>query len=139
VTDAYLDYSVLLLTSSLQLIGIEMTPRPRSDPALATAPSSASLLGSSATTKGDTAYKLTLDEPLFEKRGGLMSLNGLPVMPKVVLPPGVGAAKIIVTEENLQFLGQMVQDVRESLREVFTACDLAQLRYVLYFFIATIG
>ncbi|KAF9902043.1 hypothetical protein EC991_005399 [Linnemannia zychae] len=128
VTDAYLDYSVLLLTSSLQLIGIEMTPRPRNDPVIAATPSPAALAGSSVAAKADTTYKVTLDEPLFEKRGGLMSLNGLPVMPKVVLPPGVGSAKIVVTEENLQFLGKMVQDVRESLREVFTACDLAQLR-----------
>jgi hypothetical protein len=58
-----------------------------------------------------------------------MALNGLPLQPQVVLPPGVGSAKIVVTEENLKFLGQMVQGVRESLREVFTACDLAQLRY----------
>lgn len=60
-----------------------------------------------------------------------MALNGLPLQPQVILPPGVGSAKIVVTEENLKFLGQMVQGVRESLREVFTACDLAQLRCVL--------
>ncbi|KAK3812545.1 MAG: nuclear pore component-domain-containing protein [Linnemannia gamsii] len=127
VTDAYLDYSVLLLTSSLQLVGFEMTPRPRTATANAST-SSATLQGSSGASKGSATYQVSLDEPLFEKQGGLMSLNGLPVMPKVVLPPGVGSAKIVVTEENLQFLGQMVQDVRESLREVFTACDLAQLR-----------
>ncbi|KAG0260009.1 hypothetical protein BGZ95_004539 [Linnemannia exigua] len=128
VTDAYLDYSVLLLTSSLQLVGFEMTPRPRTTTAIAATSSPATLQGSSGTSRSSTTYQVSLDEPLFEKRGGLMSLNGLPVMPKVVLPPGVGSAKIVVTEENLQFLGQMVQDVRESLREVFTACDLAQLR-----------
>ncbi|KAF9130722.1 hypothetical protein BG015_003966 [Linnemannia schmuckeri] len=131
VTDAYLDYSLLLLTSSLQLIGMELTPRPRKS-AVGGTPSPAKLPGSLMTSKNDdgSTYTVSLSEPMFDKQGGLMALNGLPLQPQVVLPPGVGSAKIIVTEENLKFLGQMVQGVRESLREVFTACDLAQLRLV---------
>ncbi|KAF9930478.1 hypothetical protein FBU30_000450 [Linnemannia zychae] len=129
VTDAYLDYSLLLLTSSLQLVGMELTPRPRTN--IDTTKISASLVGSSTVSQNDdNSYKISLPEPLFEKQLGLMALNGLPLQPKVVLPPGVGSAKIVVTEENLQFLGQVVQGVRESLREVFTACDLAQIRLV---------
>ncbi|KAF8929829.1 hypothetical protein BGZ47_000863 [Haplosporangium gracile] len=131
VTDAYLDYSLLLLTSSLQLIGMELTPRPRKSVGDGT-PSPAALPGSLTTSKSDdgSTYTVSLSEPMFDKQGGLMALNGLPLQPQVVLPPGVGSAKIVVTEENLKFLGQMVQNVRESLREVFTACDLAQLRLV---------
>ncbi|KAG0216036.1 hypothetical protein BGX33_000557 [Mortierella sp. NVP41] len=134
VTDAYLDYSILLLTSSLQLIGMELTPRPRTG-AISTsgiATPSTSFPGSSTTTaKVEAAYQISLPEPLFEKQAGLMSLNGLPLQPQVVLPPGIGSAKIVVTEENLQFLGKMVQGIRESLREVFTSCDLAQQRLVI--------
>ncbi|KAH7032466.1 nuclear pore component-domain-containing protein [Linnemannia elongata] len=132
VTDAYLDYSLLLLTSSLQLIGMELTPRPRKSAASGATPSPATFPGSLTTPKDDdgSRYTVSLSEPMFDKQGGLMALNGLPLQPQVILPPGVGSAKIVVTEENLKFLGQMVQGVRESLREVFTACDLAQLRLV---------
>lgn len=133
MTDAYLDYSLLLLTSSLQLIGMELTPRPRKSAASGATPSPATFPGSLTTAKDDdgSRYTVSLSEPMFDKQGGLMALNGLPLQPQVILPPGVGSAKIVVTEENLKFLGQMVQGVRESLREVFTACDLAQLRCVL--------
>ncbi|KAF9139854.1 hypothetical protein BGX30_007386 [Mortierella sp. GBA39] len=132
VTDAYLDYSLLLLTSSLQLIGMELTPRPRKSAASGATPSPATFPGSLTTPldDGGSTYTVSLSEPMFDKQGGLMALNGLPLQPQVILPPGVGSAKIVVTEENLKFLGQMVQGVRESLREVFTACDLAQLRLV---------
>ena len=133
MTDAYLDYSLLLLTSSLQLIGMELTPRPRKSAASDATPTPATFPGSLTTPKDDdgSTYTVSLSEPMFDKQGGLMALNGLPLQPQVILPPGVGSAKIVVTEENLKFLGQMVQGVRESLREVFTACDLAQLRCVL--------
>lgn len=126
VADPYLEYSLLLLTSSLQLTGLELSPRPRS-----LSPELDSSMSSSTTTitvEEKNKYQSTLPPPMFENQGGLMSMNGLPLQPQVVFPPGVGAAKIITTEENLKFLGKMVQRIRESLREVYTACDLAQQR-----------
>ncbi|KAG0088950.1 hypothetical protein BGZ93_010119 [Podila epicladia] len=126
VADPYLEYSLLLLTSSLQLTGLELSPRPRS-----LSPELDSSMSSSTTTitvEEKNKYQSTLPPPMFENQGGLMSMNGLPLQPQVVFPPGVGAAKIIATEETLKFLGKMVQGIRESLREVYTACDLAQQR-----------
>ncbi|KAF9216317.1 hypothetical protein BGZ59_010191 [Podila verticillata] len=128
VADPYLEYSLLLLTSSLQLTGLELSPRPRSlSPELTSGPSSSA---STITVEEKNKYQPTLPLPMFENQGGLMSMNGLPLQPKVVFPPGVGSAKIITTEENLRFLGKMVQGIRESLREVYTACDLSQQRLV---------
>lgn len=126
MADPYLEYSLLLLTSSLQLTGLELSPRPRSlSPELTSStPSSATTI----TVEEKNKYQPTLPLPMFENQGGLMSMNGLPLQPKVVFPPGVGSAKIITTEENLRFLGKMVQGIRESLREVYTACDLSQQR-----------
>ncbi|KAF9179505.1 hypothetical protein BGZ50_006876 [Haplosporangium sp. Z 11] len=129
VADAYLEYSLLLLTSSLRLIGLELTPRPKTISAAAATP--APLQNDSKTQNQENQYQNTLTLPMFENQGGLMAMNGLPLQPKVVLPPGVGAAKIVVTEENLQFLGKMVQGIRESLREIYTACDIAQQRVVV--------
>ncbi|KAG0038674.1 hypothetical protein BGZ82_011253 [Podila clonocystis] len=128
VADPYLEYSLLLLTSSLQLTGLELSPRPRSlSPELN---SSSSSSAATITVEEKNKYQPTLPLPMFENQGGLMSMNGLPLQPKIVFPPGVGAAKIITTEDNLKFLGKMVLGIRESLREVYTACDLAQQRLV---------
>ncbi|KAF9428188.1 hypothetical protein BGZ76_002025 [Entomortierella beljakovae] len=125
VADAYLEYSLLLLTSSLQLIGLELMTRTAATEILE--PLTVSQ-GTTTVIQKENEYQNSLTLPGFEKQGGLLALNGLPLQPKVVLPPGVGSAKIIVTEENLQFLGKMVQGYRESLREVYTACDIAQQR-----------
>ncbi|KAF9585090.1 hypothetical protein BGW38_003933 [Lunasporangiospora selenospora] len=138
VTDAYLEYSLLLLTSSLQLIGLELIPRPRTTTASSTAAlDSTGTFGSlmrapnnsTGSPNDEVIYQNTLTLPMFENQD-LLSMNGLPLQPKVVLPPGVGSAKIIVTEENLEFLGKMVQGIRESLRDVYTSCDIAQQRMV---------
>ncbi|KAG0338394.1 hypothetical protein BG004_007247, partial [Podila humilis] len=124
VTDPYLEHSLLLLTSSLQLTGLELTPQPQAIMELQASTTS----NTPITVKDENKYQLSLTMPMFENLGGLMNMNGLPLQPKVVFPPGVGSAKIITTEENLRFLGNMVQSIRESLREVYTACDLAQQR-----------
>ncbi|KAI1314958.1 hypothetical protein EDD11_001442 [Mortierella claussenii] len=130
VTDSYLEYSLLLLTSSLQLIGLELMTRNSGvdmSPASTPAPSSSA---ATVVVQKENEYQNTLTQPGFGNQEGLLALNGLPLQPKIVLPPGVGSAKIVVTEENLQFLGKMVQGYREALREVYTACDLAQQRLV---------
>ncbi|KAG0363855.1 hypothetical protein BC939DRAFT_503493 [Gamsiella multidivaricata] len=128
VTDAYLEYSLLMLTASLQLIGQELMPRPRTS---AIASSTQEQQTSTAvSSKEENTYQNTLTLPIFGQQDGLVVLNGLPLQPKVVLPPGKGSVKITVTEENLRFMGQMVQGIRESLREVYTACDVAQQRLV---------
>ncbi|KAF9204316.1 hypothetical protein BGZ49_005441 [Haplosporangium sp. Z 27] len=127
LADSYLDYSLLLLTSSLQLIGMELMTRSSAPDILAP---STPALESTAVVQKENEYQNSLTLPAFGNQEGLLALNGLPLQPKIVLPPGVGAAKITVTEDNLLFLGKMVQGYRESLREVYTACDLAQQRLV---------
>ncbi|KAG0310912.1 hypothetical protein BGZ99_010466 [Dissophora globulifera] len=128
VTDTYLEYSLLLLTSSLQLIGQELTTRPRKmtvEDSTLTSQQSPTVV-----KKEDAHYQNSLPLPLFGSQDGLAALSRAPIQPKIVLPPGVGSAKIIVTEDNLRFLGEMVQGIRESLREVYIACDIAQQRLV---------
>ncbi|KAF9103082.1 hypothetical protein BGX27_010737, partial [Mortierella sp. AM989] len=126
VADAYLEYSLLLLTSSLQLIGVELMTRGAVTDILA--PSTPTPETATVVVDKENEYQNSLTLPGFGNQEGLLGLNGLPLQPKIVLPPGVGAAKITVTEENLLFLGKVVQGYRESLREVYTACDLAQQR-----------
>ncbi|ORZ26791.1 nuclear pore component-domain-containing protein [Lobosporangium transversale] len=127
VTDSYLEYSLLLLTSSLQLIGLELLTRDSIENT--TLPSTPTPVTSVVVQK-ENEYQNSLTQPGFGSQEGLLALNGLPLQPKIVLPPGIGSAKIVVTEENLQFLGKMVHGYRESLREVYTACDLAQQRLI---------
>ncbi|KAG0247002.1 hypothetical protein BGX31_000032 [Mortierella sp. GBA43] len=125
VTDAYLDYSLLLLTSSLQVIGQELMTRAKViEGATPSQPAHQPLPGD----KEKEFYRCALTLPAFGAQDGLVALSGLPLQPKVVFPPGVGSAKIIVTEENLQFMNKMARGVRESLREVYTACDVTQQR-----------
>ncbi|KAG0043747.1 hypothetical protein BGZ83_011067 [Gryganskiella cystojenkinii] len=125
IVDPYLEYSLLMLTSSLQLIGIQLSPRPHDDINKITSQTSTHSLSTAAAQK---TYTSSLSKPTFEEQGGLMSPNGLPLRPKVVLPPGAGKASIVVSEENLRFLSTMVQGIRESVREVYSAGDLAQQR-----------
>jgi hypothetical protein len=126
VADAYLDYSLLLLTSSLQLIGLELMTRTA---VVADALEPLTLnQGTKVTVQKENEYQSSLTLPGFGNQEGLLALNGLPLQPKLVLPPHVKSAKITVTEENLQFLGKMVHGYRESLREVYTACDVARQR-----------
>ncbi|KAF9963681.1 hypothetical protein BGZ65_001260 [Modicella reniformis] len=127
VTDAYLEYSLLLLTASLQLVGQELMTRPKMMNVAAYPQLPQYSIPGSKVKEG---YQCTLTLPAFGTQDGLVALNGLPLQPKIVLPPGVGSAKITVTEENLQFLNKMARGVRESLREVYTACDVAQQRLV---------
>ncbi|KAF9358550.1 hypothetical protein BGX26_001494 [Mortierella sp. AD094] len=127
VADPYLEYSLLLLTSSLQLIGLELMTRSSATDILT--PSTPTQEALTVVLK-ENEYQNSLTLPGFGNQEGLLALNGLPLQPKIVLPPGVGAAKITVTEDNLLFLGKMVQGYRESLREVYTACDIAQQRLV---------
>ncbi|KAF9953512.1 hypothetical protein BGZ70_000217 [Mortierella alpina] len=127
VTDAYLDYSLLLLTSSLQLVGLEMVVRPKTVTTSSTLPTLRA--GPVSTQNGASEYKNSLTEPRFSELGFKL-LSGIPLEPKVVLPPGVSSAKIIVNEENLEFLGKTVRSMRESLREVYTTCDVTHQRVV---------
>ncbi|KAG0197999.1 hypothetical protein BGX28_008502 [Mortierella sp. GBA30] len=130
VTDAYLEYSLLLLTSSLQLVGLEMMVRPKKAHVAAGAGSTAPLLqpGSSLAQGDEIAYKSSLTEPQYKELVEKI-LSGIPLEPRVVLPPAAGS-KIIVNEENLEFLGKTVRRIRESLRDVYTACDVTQQRLV---------
>ncbi|KAF9290754.1 hypothetical protein BGZ68_006151 [Mortierella alpina] len=127
VTDAYLDYSLLLLTSSLQLVGLEMVVRPKTVTTSSILPTLQA--GPSSAQNGASEYKNSLTEPRFSELGFKL-LSGIPLEPKVVLPPGVSSAKIIVNEENLEFLGKTVRSMRESLREVYTTCDVTHQRVV---------
>ena len=131
VADPYLEYSLLMLTSSLQLIGIQLSARPSHDDLSASATPSLPAQQPSALSSEATIQKMytpSLSKPAFEEQGGLLNPNGLPLRPKVVLPPGAGKAIITVTEENLRFLNMLVLGIRESLREIYSAGDLTQQR-----------
>jgi len=114
VHDVYLGYSVLLVTSALQLVGFDLALRVETD-----------VLGvhlNGASTLHEGAYKSALAEPF--------------VVPKTLLakaqiaqvPSTLAAKPLVVNPESLRFLGTTVAGFRGSLRDLANAADAVQLR-----------
>ncbi|GAA6029974.1 hypothetical protein JCM8097_009196 [Rhodosporidiobolus ruineniae] len=122
VNDVYLGYSLLLLTSSLQLAGIELSLRiDSSDLALHSASAT-----SSAPSADPPAYVSLLNTP-FTVPAILSSSR-----PATRLGPTPGGSKeLTITPDTLRQLGKHVSTVQTSVRELVSAADEVQHRLEL--------
>ncbi|KAG0238928.1 hypothetical protein BGW42_000089 [Actinomortierella wolfii] len=122
VSAIYLGYSLLILTSSLQLVSIPLEPRSTSIKTLAD-------LRISTQPHSTTAarYENSLSEPGYDTLAGLSELVGGSLLPRLALPPNANK-EVEVTEENLKFMAKMIQTARESVRVLSQACDVTKHR-----------
>ncbi|BGP29327.1 hypothetical protein JCM10296v2_001066 [Rhodotorula toruloides] len=130
VNDVYLGYSLLLLTSSLQLVGIELALRVDPSASALAAPSS---LGPSASTTTDKkgaepAYVSLLDTPFtVPALLSTSSRSGAPAVPR--LAPTKQPLEI--TPDSLRTFGKHVSTVQDAIRDLVSAADSVQSRLEL--------
>jgi len=123
VTDAYLSYSLFIVTATHRLIGLELSLRGtslgRSQSAFSAAMSSQL---AAATADADPKYTSMLSLPAFEPPKSLKSQHGLPTKPRVVIPPEYGGKKeLVINEDTLKFLGDSAEVFRDEIREILKA------------------
>ncbi|GAA6015593.1 hypothetical protein JCM10207_008138 [Rhodosporidiobolus poonsookiae] len=130
VNDVYLGYSLLLLTSSLQLVAIELSLRIDPSSSGLTLPASSSLPASTG-LNDSPAYVSLLDTPfsvpalLARPRAG-----GVSALPRLAPPPG-GSKELSITPDTLRQFGKHVSTVQTSVRELVEAADAVQHRLEL--------
>ncbi|KAF9973191.1 hypothetical protein BGZ73_003602 [Actinomortierella ambigua] len=125
VSAVYLGYSLLILTSSLQLVSLPMEPRSAKIKSLADL--RISNQPPKASTTSTYSYENSLSEPGYDTLAGLTELMGGSLLPRLALPPGA-TKEVEVTEENLKFMAKMIQTARESVRVLSQACDVTKHR-----------
>ncbi|BGP13210.1 hypothetical protein JCM10213v2_001129 [Rhodosporidiobolus nylandii] len=132
VNDVYLGYSLLLLTSALQLVGIELSLR--IDPSasgLDPSSSQPSSVANAISPSSAPAYVSLLDTPftvpslLARPRAG-----GVSALPRLAPTPG-GSKDLSITPDTLRQLGKHVSTVQTSVRELVEAADEVQHRLEL--------
>ncbi|EGU12567.1 hypothetical protein RTG_01100 [Rhodotorula toruloides ATCC 204091] len=130
VNDVYLGYSLLLLTSSLQLVGIELALRVDPSASALAAPSSP---GPSASTTTDNksaepAYVSLLDTPFTVPP--LLSTSSRSSAPAV---PRLAPTKqpLEITPDTLRTFGKHVSTVQDAIRDLVGAADSVQSRLEL--------
>ncbi|GAA5974148.1 hypothetical protein JCM11641_003465 [Rhodosporidiobolus odoratus] len=134
INDVYLGYSLLLLTSSLQLVGVELSLRVDStgseDPT-SPAPLASSTSAPHALPPASPAYVSLLDTPFTTPP--LLSrsrTSGVSALARLAPNPG-GSKEISITPDTLRQLGKHVSTVQTSVRELVEAADLVQHRLEL--------
>lgn len=130
VNDVYLGYSLLLLTSSLQLVGIELSLRVDPSASALATPSSPRPPASTATDgKGaDPAYVSLLDTPFtVPPLLSTSSRSGVSAIPR--LAPSKQALEI--TPDTLRAFGRHVSAVQDAIRDLVGAADSVQGRLEL--------
>ncbi|BGP22116.1 hypothetical protein JCM10295v2_000994 [Rhodotorula toruloides] len=129
VNDVYLGYSLLLLTSSLQLVGIELALRVDPSASALAAPSSPGPSASTATDKTpEPAYVSLLDTPFT-----------VPPLLSTSSPSGVSAIPrlartdqpLSITPDTLRTFGKHVSAVQDAVRDLVSAADSVQGRLEL--------
>jgi nucleoporin NUP82 len=146
INDIYLGYSILIMTSSLQLVTIELSLRVDSTLFNLTTSSSSSFSTLNSKPKGidsdPPAYLSLLDLP-FEIPPLLNShrskLSTLPRIAAVVAvahnppPPHFNSQQVLtlITPESLRFLGKTVESFRFEIRDLVESADKVQGRLEL--------
>ncbi|GAA5826203.1 hypothetical protein JCM11251_007206 [Rhodosporidiobolus azoricus] len=124
INDVYLGYSLLLLTSQLQLVGIELSLRVDPSASDLAPPSASSAALNSGPTDSASAYVSLLDAPF-----SIPPILSTPA-PRLALLPG-GSKELSVTPDTLRQLGKHVSTVQSSVRELVSAADEVQHRLEL--------
>lgn len=129
ISDVYLSYSLLAVTSSLQHVGLELSLRVDTpgSPSLSPAKLTTSL-PSTPSSSAKSHYVSLLGVEPFTIPPILADRSGLPTKPRVVLPQSNGKALESITPENLRFIGKTVQSFRSDVRETLSAGATVQAR-----------
>jgi hypothetical protein len=123
VTDAYLSYSLFIVTATHRLIGLELTLR-RTAMGRSQSAFSAAMSNQLASVASDTDVKYTplLSLPPFEPPKCLKRQQGLPSKPRVVVPPEYsGKKEIVINEDTIKFLADSAEVFRDEIREIIKA------------------
>lgn len=137
VNDVYLGYSILMVTASLQFVGIELSLRVDSTlvPSASTSTSSKPLEQTRKITAEAPAYLSLLDEPfvvpeILSKRSAVSSVARL-----AGPTPGSGSVRgsdeLKITPDTLRYLGKTVETFQTSIRDLVDGADVVQHRLEL--------
>ena len=129
--DVYLGYTLLALSSSLQLVAIELAlvPPSRHHSTEASAPS-LPLPASSGLQQQLPTYIPIISRPVFEPSKRL-DMSGRTATPRFVLPVKHAQQPLEINPDTLRFLGQTVASMRTSIRDLVTASNSVQNRFEL--------
>ncbi|KAF1800095.1 hypothetical protein FB192DRAFT_1390036 [Mucor lusitanicus] len=123
ISDIYLSYSLLALTSDYRLVTRDLNVRSIEDiPERAEKAVKAQLhtIGSEQ-DEGKKGYEPLLSLPLFKPPP---QLDTLPKQPKIVLPPGMsGPQEIVINEETLRFFSKSTEQIRRETRDLKKAAS----------------
>ena len=132
ISDVYLSYSLLALTSSLQQVGLELSLRVDSPPSPSLSPAklSSSSLPPTPSSSSTSHYISLLGVEPFTIPSILADRSGLPTKPRVLLSQSNGGSKPFesISPENLRFLGKTVQSFRSDIRDTLSAGSTVQAR-----------
>jgi len=129
--DVYLGYSLLILTTSLQLVGLELSLIPlQNDPPVQTTTSAGQSL---PTGQEDQlpSYISLLSKPIFEVPARLDPSSRKANTPRIVMPATSKNKSLDITPDTLRFLGQTVASLRTSVRDLVQAGNAVQNRFEL--------
>ncbi|KAK4051279.1 hypothetical protein OIO90_004760 [Microbotryomycetes sp. JL221] len=135
VNDVYLGYSVMLLTSQLQFVGIEIPLRVdsrftsfnESDKNTSTTTTTTTTKTINTETPG---YVSLLDEP-FQIPSMLLKRSNLVARVPPPTNPGSSTNELVVTPQTLRYLGQQVESFQLGIRDLVQNVDLVQSRLEL--------
>ncbi|PWN47778.1 hypothetical protein IE53DRAFT_381867 [Violaceomyces palustris] len=134
LSDVYLSYSLLAVTSDLQLVAMELSLRIQVDDLLPLGLPSVAKLGEESTASSASKPYVSLlgdgppfnPPPLFDRSG---SLNSLPSQPRRAgLSSAKSSSEIVITPETLRGLGKTVEGFRTEIRDVVKAGNTVQAR-----------
>ncbi|GAA5969759.1 hypothetical protein JCM21900_004192 [Sporobolomyces salmonicolor] len=133
INDVYLGYSLLLITASLQLVGIELSLRV--DPSLRlNAPPSTSATPSPQAhgiSPDPPAYVSLLDTPFSIPSALAKRAGGVSTLPRLASNSSSSSKELIITPDVLRQLGKAVEQVQTSIRDVVAGADAVQHRLEL--------
>ncbi|KAI9244347.1 hypothetical protein BY458DRAFT_447831 [Sporodiniella umbellata] len=127
ITDLYLSYTLLSITSDYKLtyscLNLSPDPEPENETAIR------DQLKSITRTKGEQAYESILPLPAFEKP---KQLDSVLKTPKVVIPSSLAHAKeVVINEETLRFFSKTSETIHRDTRELGKAGILIEERISL--------
>ncbi|GJN87826.1 hypothetical protein Rhopal_000781-T1 [Rhodotorula paludigena] len=126
LNDVYLGYSLLLLTSSLQFLGIELALRVDPSAAALDSPSAPSTPAQPAAA-AERAYVSLLDTP-FSVPPLLARVGAPPALPRLA---STSKKELAITPDTLRTLGKHVSTVQTAVRDLVSAADTVQSRLEL--------
>ncbi|SCZ91855.1 BZ3500_MvSof-1268-A1-R1_Chr5-3g08179 [Microbotryum saponariae] len=130
INDVYLGYTMLLVTSSLQLVAIELSLRVDSSLLPSTTLSSSTHRGKGLSNE-PPPYLSLLETPF--KTPSILTSSSQHVLPRQVVPKSLAnkGALETVTPDSLRFIAKSVEALRTRLSDLVDASDQVQNRIEL--------